>query len=93
MVISDIRRDERIPQAAYRPTFVRSLAMVPMLGSELLGAIGVYWSRTGDVPKAVVKSLERLAAIAAPALHRFPDGIPDPSFGRRENVGTMMRLG
>ncbi|GAB1692654.1 hypothetical protein [Krasilnikovia sp. M28-CT-15] len=38
--IVDIRRDERIPQAAYAPTFVRSLVMVPVDTHEPIAAIG-----------------------------------------------------
>jgi GAF domain-containing protein len=78
VVISDIRYDERIPQAAYRPTFVRSLVMVPMLGPEPLGAIGAYWSRTGSPSPVVIEALERLAGQAATALQLFPQGLPDP---------------
>jgi GAF domain-containing protein len=78
VVISDIRRDERIPQEAYRPTFVRSLAMVPMLAPEPRGAIGAYWSRPGRPSPTTVEALERLADLASLALLRFPDGLPDP---------------
>ena len=80
VTISDIRRDDRIPQDAYRPTFVRSLVMVPMLGAEPVGAIGVYWARPGRPEVGVVEALQRLAALAVAALQRFPDGIPDPGF-------------
>lgn len=81
VAIADIRRDERIPQDAYRPTFVRSLVMVPIVGSEVFGAIGVYWSHTGRPGPDVAKALEALAEVTATALRRFPDGIADPSFG------------
>ncbi|HTI78680.1 MAG TPA: GAF domain-containing protein [Mycobacterium sp.] len=80
VVISDIRRDERIPQEAYRPTFVRSLAMVPMLSTEPLGAIGAYWARAGRPSADAVAALEQLAGSAALALRRFPERLPDPSF-------------
>lgn len=86
VTISDIRTDERIPQAAYRPTFVRSLVMVPILGPEPLGAIGVYWAQRSQPADAVVKALQRLAALAATALRRFPDGVADPSFGTVRSV-------
>ncbi|ULE31322.1 hypothetical protein [Mycobacterium sp. IDR2000157661] len=80
--IADIRTDERIPQEAYLPTFVRSLVMTPMAAPAPVGAIGVYWARRG-VPRAeVVGALERLARLAAAALDRFPERIPDPGFGR-----------
>ena len=40
-VIPDIYVDARIPQDAYRPTFVKSLVMVPIRTLEPIGAIGV----------------------------------------------------
>ena len=39
-VIPDIYKDSRIPQDAYRPTFVKSLAMVPVPLKEPLAAMG-----------------------------------------------------
>lgn len=80
VAISDIRVDERIPQEAYRPTFVRSLVMAPMLDPKPIGAVGVYWSLPGRPTPEVVETVERLAALAARELRRFPDGLPDPSF-------------
>lgn len=44
-IIEDIYRDPRVPHAAYRPTFVRSLAMVPIGSARSIGAIGAYWAR------------------------------------------------
>ena len=41
-VIEDIYADARIPVAAYRPTFVKSLAMVPIRTNNPIGAIGNY---------------------------------------------------
>ncbi|NLF40459.1 GAF domain-containing protein, partial [bacterium] len=43
-MIEDIYADARIPAEAYRPTFVKSLAMVPIRPSNPLGAIGNYWA-------------------------------------------------
>ena len=80
VTIADTRRDERIPQEAYRPTFVRSLVMVPMLGPDPVGAIGVYWARPGAPDGDVVKALQRLSRLAVVALERFPEGIPEPGF-------------
>jgi hypothetical protein len=69
-VVPDIRQDDRIPQDAYRPTFVRSLVMVP-IGSNPVGAIGAYW-REGHVASAAeIGSLQRLAKAAAAALARL----------------------
>ncbi|MGE2737402.1 diguanylate cyclase domain-containing protein [Mycolicibacterium vaccae] len=44
VVIPDIYADARIPHDAYQPTFVQSLAMVPIRRLEPVGAIGVYWA-------------------------------------------------
>ncbi len=43
-VIEDIYQDPRIPEDAYRPTFVKSLVMVPINKAEPVGAIGNYWA-------------------------------------------------
>lgn len=80
VVIADIRADDRIPQAAYRPTFVRSLVMTPMLAPEPLGAIGAYWARLHNASSAEVAVLGRLAELTATAVRRFPHGVPDPGF-------------
>ena len=44
VVIEDIYADARIPHAAYRPTFVKSLVMVPIRTMDPVGAIGIYWA-------------------------------------------------
>ncbi|MCG3117878.1 MAG: HAMP domain-containing histidine kinase [Candidatus Manganitrophus sp. SA1] len=44
-VIEDIYSDPRIPADTYRPTFVKSLAMVPIRREAPIGAVGIYWSR------------------------------------------------
>src|ERR1700755_228817 len=43
-VIPDIYRDTRIPHDLYRPTFVKSLVMVPIRRLDPIGAIGNYWA-------------------------------------------------
>ncbi|MEO6447564.1 MAG: ATP-binding protein [Gemmatimonadaceae bacterium] len=47
VAIPDIYADARIPHDAYRPTFVKSLAMVPIRSEDpigAIGAIGAYWA-------------------------------------------------
>ncbi|MFC3909048.1 GAF domain-containing protein [Legionella dresdenensis] len=44
VVIEDIYSDSRVPADAYRPTFVKSLAMVPIRKNSPIGAIGTYWA-------------------------------------------------
>jgi PAS domain S-box-containing protein len=43
-VIEDIYADPRIPHDAYRPTFVKSLSMVPVGRDLPVAAIGCYWA-------------------------------------------------
>jgi GAF domain-containing protein len=70
--VSDIRVDPRIPQEAYRPTFVRSLVSVPVGEDEPIGAIGVYWDRVDQgLDAASLAELRRLAAAAAHAMRRL----------------------
>jgi GAF domain-containing protein len=70
VVVRDIRVDDRIPQEAYRPTFVRSLVMVPIRPESPIGAIGAYWADLHRASADEVATLERLAAAAATALAR-----------------------
>jgi signal transduction histidine kinase len=64
-VIPDIYQDERIPHEAYRPTFVKSLVMVPIRKDDPLGAIGNYWSSHRTADQQTLKVLQALADIAA----------------------------
>lgn len=61
VVISDISEDVRIPQDAYRPTFVRSLVMVPIRSADPIGAIGAYWGQVYTAPPETVHWLQALA--------------------------------
>jgi two-component system CheB/CheR fusion protein len=45
VVIDNVYDDPRIPIDVYRPTFVKSLAMVPIRRSAPIGAIGTYWAK------------------------------------------------
>ena len=72
-VIPDIYRDPRIPHDAYRPTFVKSLVMVPVRTTEPIAAIGTYWAAARTFTNddlALIEALGRStsAAIAACAL-------------------------
>lgn len=67
-VIPDIYRDARIPHAAYRPTFVRSLAMVPIRKLEPIGAIGNYWSCKHQPSDREVSLLQALADATSVAM-------------------------
>lgn len=67
-LIEDIYADPRIPAEAYRPTFVKSLAMVPIRTLEPLGAIGNYWARPYSPSPEQMKVLQALADTTAVAL-------------------------
>ena len=60
-VIEDIYADPRIPAEAYRPTFVRSLCMVPIRTMAPVGAIGNYWAKRHQPSDDEVKLLGALA--------------------------------
>ena len=61
VVIEDIYADPRIPADAYRPTFVKSLVMVPIRKSDPVGAIGIYWARPYKARPEEVRLLQALA--------------------------------
>lgn len=68
VVIPDIYLDERVPLDAYRPTFVRSLAITPVRPADPIAAIGAYWSGTHQPSPEVVARLELMARATATAL-------------------------
>ncbi|MEG4590193.1 diguanylate cyclase [Microcoleus sp. MOSTC5] len=67
-VIPDIYEDARIPHAAYQPTFVKSLAMVPIRTIDPIGAIGNYWAQPHQPTDQEVKLLQALADTTAVAI-------------------------
>jgi putative two-component system response regulator len=68
VVIEDIYLDDRIPHDAYRPTFVKSLAMMPVRGEDPVGAIGAYWSRIYRPTPTQMSTLRHIANSAAVAM-------------------------
>ncbi|WP_245843660.1 sensor histidine kinase [Niastella vici] len=64
-VIEDIYADSRIPADAYKPTFVKSLAMVPIRTIDPIGAIGNYWAIQRMPTEEEVWLLQSLADITA----------------------------
>jgi signal transduction histidine kinase len=67
-VIEDIYQDPRIPHDAYRPTFVKSLAMVPIRRENPVGAIGNYWAKNHLPSEEEVAILQALANVTSIAL-------------------------
>ncbi|WP_428417840.1 sensor histidine kinase [Methylibium sp.] len=76
-VIPDIYQDPRVPVDAYRPTFVRSMAMVPIRSESPIGAIGNYWARPYQPSTDEVSLLQALADTTSVAI---------------ENVRTLQEL-
>lgn len=71
VVIEDIYVDDRIPLEAYKPTFVKSLAMVPIRTIDPIGAIGNYWA-TQHVPSDEdLMLLQALADITAVSIENI----------------------
>lgn len=68
VVIENIYGDERIPFAAYQPTFVKSLAMVPIRTVAPIGAIGVYWAQYHQPTSEEIELLQALADTTAVAM-------------------------
>lgn len=70
-VIEDIYADSRIPADAYRPTFVKSLAMVPIRTIAPVGAIGNYWANTHLATDEEVFLLQSLADITSVSIENI----------------------
>ncbi len=68
VILEDIYADPRIPADAYRPTFVKSLAMVPIRSREPIGAIGNYWATHHRPSPEEMELLQTLADAAAVAM-------------------------
>lgn len=68
VVLEDIYQDPRIPFDAYRPTFVKSLAMMPIRRENPIGAIGVYWARIRRATEGELRVLQALAHSTSVAL-------------------------
>ncbi len=67
-IIPDILMDERIPVEAYRPTFVKSLVMVPVRRADPVAAIGAYWAQPHAATQQELEILLNLADAASVAM-------------------------
>ncbi|KMO83371.1 sensor domain-containing diguanylate cyclase [Mycolicibacterium chubuense] len=67
-VIPDIYADERVPHDAYRPTFVKSLAMVPIRRRDPVGALGAYWAQRRRPTQHELALLQALADVTSVAM-------------------------
>ena len=71
VVLPDIYVDPRIPIDAYRPTFVKSLCMVPIRAADPIGALGCYWREQHTASADEIHILQVLANSAAVALENL----------------------
>jgi PAS domain S-box-containing protein len=67
-VVADVCDDPRVDLARYEPTFVRSLAFVPIGKPAASAALAIYWSQPRVVDSLDVARLETLAIAAGAAL-------------------------
>lgn len=68
VAIRDIYADPRVPHEAYRPTFVKSLLMVPIGELSPVGALGAYWAREHAPTDSEIEVARALANAAGLAL-------------------------
>lgn len=66
--LEDVFSDPRVPADAYRPTFVQSLAMVPVRREAPLAALGAYWKAAQPISQRALQTLQDIADVTAPAL-------------------------
>jgi len=87
-MVPDIYADDRVPADAYRPTFVKSLLMVPIRRLSPIGAIGNYWADPHQASDREVMLLQALADSTAVAMENVRM-IAELEAARRE---SLMRL-
>jgi PAS domain S-box-containing protein len=67
VVIPDVLNDPRVPMEAYRPTFVKSIVMVPVGMEDPIAAIGNYWRdehRPGGLEIRFLQTLADASGVA-----------------------------
>ena len=68
VAFADISTDPRIPFDAYQPTFVKSLAMVPVRPTDPIASLGAYWATKRFPTDEELARLKEIAALAAEPL-------------------------
>jgi signal transduction histidine kinase len=71
VIVPDVFADARIPREAYLPTFVKSMAMVPIRAVSPIGAIGNYWAAPRAADAREVSLLQALADSTSVALENI----------------------
>lgn len=70
-IVEDIYTDTRVPVEAYRPTFVKSLLMVPIRSIDPIGAIGNYWAKQHLPSTEEIELLQSLANITSVSIENI----------------------
>jgi len=95
-IVPDIYKEERIPHDAYRPTFVRSLVMVPVRQDDPIAAMGAYWATTRQIEKSQVELLQGIANVVALSISqielRARDRAHDNAFNSSNNSDEFSGL-
>jgi signal transduction histidine kinase len=90
VAIADVRGDPRVPESAYRPTFVRGLALAPIRREDPVGALGAYWARPHQASPAELATLQALGDTAALALANVQSIRALEEAGRRKDAFMAM---
>lgn len=59
--IPNIFVDVRIPHDLYRPTFVKSLLILPIRANESMQAIGIYWATIQTLSPEILDRLQSIS--------------------------------
>jgi light-regulated signal transduction histidine kinase (bacteriophytochrome) len=70
-IIPDIYADPRVPVEVYRPTFVRSMLMLPIRRDDPVGAIGIYWREHTEASETQIRLLQALADSTSVAMENI----------------------
>src|SRR6516165_5474008 len=91
VALADIYQDPRIPADAYRPTFVRSLAMAPVGRNEPVAALGAYWAEPHQPRPDEIERLQAIADTAALALTNLQAPQAEPPQRDASNASAPQR--
>ena len=93
VIIDDIYADDRIPKNAYSPTFVKSLAMVPIRKLDPIGAIGNYWASYHNASDEEISLLQSLADITAVSIENIEirNNLEDKLNERTQMLGQLKK--
>jgi len=91
VIIEDIYTDDRVPVEAYRPTFVKSMLMVPIRQKNPIGAIGNYWASQHRATPEEIHILQALANVTAVAIENVRlNGELEKKIGDLEDTNSAL---